>query len=46
MSIKEIIDTTPNIQLVVTAADLKGFALELLAEREKIHHKIYIFAII
>ena len=35
MSIKEIINTNPNIQLVVTAADLKEFALELLAEREK-----------
>ena len=35
MSIKEIIATNPNIQLVVTAADLKEFALELLAEREK-----------
>ena len=35
MSIKEIIDTNPNIQLVISAADLKEFALELLAEREK-----------
>ena len=35
MSIKEIINMNPNIQLVVTAADLKEFALELLAEREK-----------
>ena len=35
MSINEIINTNPNIQLVVTAADLKEFALELLAEREK-----------
>ena len=35
MSIKQIIDTNPNIQLVVSAADLKEFALELLAEREK-----------
>ena len=36
MSIKEIIDTNPNIQLVISAADLKEFALELLAEREKV----------
>ena len=35
MSIKEIINMNPNIQLVVTAADLKEFALELLEEREK-----------
>ena len=35
MNINEIINTNPNIQLVVTAADLKEFALELLAEREK-----------
>ena len=35
MSIKEIINTNPNIQLVISAADLKEFALELLAEREK-----------
>ena len=35
MSIKQIIDTNPNIQLVISAADLKEFALELLAEREK-----------
>ena len=35
MSIKEIIDTNPNIQLVISAADLKEFALELLAVREK-----------
>ena len=35
MSIKEIIDSNPNIQLVISAADLKEFALELLAEREK-----------
>ena len=35
MNIKQIIDTNPNIQLVISAADLKEFALELLAEREK-----------
>ena len=35
MSIKEIIDSNPNVQLVISAADLKEFALELLAEREK-----------
>ena len=35
MSIKEIININPNIQLVISAADLKEFALELLAEREK-----------
>ena len=35
MSIKEIIDTNPNIMLIISAADLKEFALELLAEREK-----------
>ena len=35
MNINEIINTNPNIQLVVTAADLKEIALELLAEREK-----------
>lgn len=35
MNINEIINTSPNIQLVVTAADLKEFALELLAERKK-----------
>ena len=35
MNINEIINTNPNIQLIVTAADLKEFALELLAEREK-----------
>ena len=35
MSIKQIIDSNPNIQLVISAADLKEFALELLAEREK-----------
>ena len=35
MSIKQIIDSNPNIQLVISAADLKKFALELLAEREK-----------
>ena len=35
MSIKQIIDTNPNIQLVISAADLKEFALELLVEREK-----------
>ena len=35
MSIKEIINTNPNIQLVISAADLKEFALELLAVREK-----------
>lgn len=34
MSIKEIINMNPNIQLVISAADLKEFALELLAERE------------
>lgn len=32
MSIKEIIDTNPNIMLIISAADLKEFALELLAE--------------
>lgn len=32
MSIKEIIDTNPNIQLVISAVDLNEFALELLAE--------------
>ena len=36
MSIKQIIDSNPNIQLVISAADLKEFALELLAEREKV----------
>ena len=35
MSIKQIIDSNSNIQLVISAADLKEFALELLAEREK-----------
>ena len=35
MNITQIIDTNPNIQLVISAADLKEFALELLAEREK-----------
>lgn len=35
MNIKQIIDTNPNIQLVISAADLKEFALELLEEREK-----------
>ena len=35
MSIKEIVNMNPNIQLVISAADLKEFALELLAEREK-----------
>ena len=35
MNINEFINTNPNIQLIVTAADLKEFALELLAEREK-----------
>ncbi len=35
MSIKEIININPNIQLVISAADLKEFALELLEEREK-----------
>ena len=35
MSIKEIIDSNPNIQLVVSAADLKEFALELLTGQEK-----------
>ena len=35
MSIKQIIDSNLNIQLVISAADLKEFALELLAEREK-----------
>lgn len=39
MSIKEIINTHPNIQLVISAADLKEFALELLAEREKSSNK-------
>ena len=32
MSIKEIIDTNPNIMLIISATDLKEFALELLAE--------------
>lgn len=36
MSIKEIIDTNPNIMLIISAADLKEFALELLAEWEKV----------
>ena len=31
MNITQIIDTNPNIQLVISAADLKEFALELLA---------------
>ena len=35
MSIKQIIDSNANIQLVVRAADLKEFVLELLEEREK-----------
>ena len=35
MSIKEIVNMNLNIQLVISAADLKEFALELLAEREK-----------
>lgn len=35
MNITQIIDTNPNIQLVISAADLKEFALELLVEREK-----------
>ena len=39
MSIKQIIDSNPNIQLVISAADLKEFALELLAEREKFSTK-------
>ena len=39
MSIKEIIDTNPNIMLIISAADLKEFALELLAEREKFSTK-------
>ena len=34
MSIKEIINTNPNIMLVISAADLKEFALKLLTERE------------
>jgi len=36
MSIKEIINMNPNIQLVISAADLKEFALELLLN-EKTH---------
>lgn len=36
MNIKQIIDTNPNIQLVISAADLKEFILELLAERGKV----------
>ena len=39
MSIKQIIDSNPNILLVISAADLKKFALELLAEREKFSTK-------
>ena len=35
MNITQIIDTNPNIKLVISAADLKEFALELLTEREK-----------
>ena len=35
MNITQIIDTNPNIQLVISAADLKEFALELLTECEK-----------
>lgn len=35
MSIKEIININPNTLLLISAADLKEFALELLAEREK-----------
>ena len=40
MSIKEIIDSNPNIQLVISAADLKEFVLELLEEREKSSTKL------
>lgn len=32
MSIKELIETNPNIQVVVTLADLKEFALSLMNE--------------
>lgn len=35
MSINEIINTDSNIMLVISAADLKEFVLELLDEREK-----------
>ena len=40
MSIKQIIDSNANIQLVVSAADLKEFVLELLEEREKSSTKL------
>ena len=40
MSIKQIIDSNPNIQLVISAADLKEFVLELLEEREKSSTKL------
>ena len=36
MSIKQIIDSNPNIQLVISAADLKEFVLELLEDRENL----------
>ena len=40
MSIKQIIDSNANIQLVVSAADLKEFVLELQEEREKSSTKL------
>lgn len=43
MNITQIIDTNPNIQLVISAADLKEFALELLAEREKVSTQLEMY---
>lgn len=34
MSIKELIETNPNIQIVVSLADLKEFALSLMSETQ------------
>ena len=34
MSINEIVNTNSNVMLVISAADLKEFVLELLDERE------------